>query len=157
MTVRALGPIAGMALLAAGCTYARGAGKPERLAAGRPEFAPGLSEGYWIWEDRDGWHLRTTSDVRRRFHGAVEPVGGSISAVRAVGAGPEALARGGAGDRVEFSWEGDGGAQGLDWRASSGCTRFTLYIDGDTRPFRVFLGGPGETPDHIPFAVCRAD
>ncbi len=154
MTARTIGLALALAIVQAGCTYARGVGSPAALAPGRPEFVPGLTEGYWIWQDSGGWHLRTTSDLPRRFHGELEPVGGAISSVRAVGGAPEPQV-GGGGDRIVFDWQAEGGERGIDWIASSGCTRFQLYIDGDPRPTRVFLGGPSDSPDVIPFAVCR--
>ena len=30
-----------------------------------------------------------------------------------------------------------------------------LYIDGASRPLRVFLGGSEDSPTHVPFASCN--
>jgi hypothetical protein len=143
---------AGLAL--AGCHLARGAGVPTPIPVGRPEFTAGEPEGYWIWQDRAGWHLRTTSDMPHHFHGNVETVDGIMSDFRPVGPiPPTSLAAGTR--RIEFDWNGRGGEVGFDWRVSSGCNRFEIYIDGTTRPLRVFLGGPGDSPYRVPFALCR--
>ncbi len=147
--------LAAGAALATGCTAARGVGAPAPLAAGRAEYMPGLGEGYWIWQDSDGWHLRTTSTLPRRFHGAVEAVGrADLDRVRPVGGASAEVA--GGGRTILFSWGSAGGSErGFDWTNPSGCNRFALYVDGDPNPLAVFLGGTGENPSRIPFALCR--
>ena len=149
--VRAL-VVASFAAVAA-CHYARGVGFTSRMPAGRPAFVSGSPEAYWIWGDSRGWHLRTTSDVPRRFHGLVESVNGGVSQVRAVGAAMGGVSPGK--DAIAFDWDSFGGEQGFDWTTSDRCVRFDIYIDDDTRPLRVFLGGGDRTPGRMPFAVCR--
>ncbi len=147
-----LGVVIATALLGA-CHYAQDVGYVrEDLPPGKPYFVAGSPEGYWIWRDRQGWHLRTTSDVPRRFQGSVETVGGQVSTVRPVGRAEGGVHREGA--NIEFDYQASGGEQGFDWTASSGCSRFDLYIDGETRPLRVFLGGIDTSPNRVPFAVC---
>jgi hypothetical protein len=141
------------ALLAlAGCHYAGGVGFTSRMPDGRPPFAAGAPEGYWIWQDARGWHLRATSDVPHRFHGVVESVDGTVAEVRPIGV-RRGVSPGE--DAIAFDWESSGAEQGFDWAASDDCARFELYIDGDTRPLRVFLGGAEQSPARVPFAVCR--
>lgn len=137
----------------AGCHYARGVGFSSHMPDGRPAFLAGMPEGYWIWEDSRGWHLRTTSDVPKRFHGVVESVDGSVRHIRPVGGAARGVAPGD--DAIAFDWESSGGEQGFDWTASDDCARFDLYIDGDTRPLRIHLGGAEQNPARVPFAVCR--
>ena len=149
--VRAL-VVASLAALAA-CHYARGVGFTSRMPEGRPSFASGSPEAYWIWGDKRGWHLRTTSDVPRRFHGLVESVDGSVSHVRLLGAAGRGVSPGK--DAIAFDWESSGGEQGFDWTTSDGCVRFDIYIDDDTRPLRVFLGRGELSPERVPFALCR--
>jgi hypothetical protein len=141
-----------LAALAA-CHYARGVGFTSHMPDGRPAFLSGLPEGYWIWEDSRGWHLRTTSDAPRRFHGIVESVGGSVAQVRPVGAAARGVSPGE--DAIAFDWESTRGEQGFDWTSSDDCARFEIYIDGETRPLRVFLGASERNPERVPFAVCR--
>jgi predicted small secreted protein len=143
--------LAGLAL--SGCSYARGVGFSEDLPTGRPTFVAGLPEGYWIWQDGDVWHLRLTSDVRRHFSGAVENVGvGGISEFRPVGKGTRGVRN--QDGVIAFDLDVEGGEHGFDWKSPSGCNRFDIYIDGDSRPLRVFLGGVESSPNRVPFAIC---
>jgi len=152
MNLRALAVVAVVSGVASsGCHYARGVGFAGHLPPGRPSFVAGMPEGYWIWEDRQGWHLRTTSDIQRHFHGAVQAVGGSVGALRPVGAAAGRVRRDD--DTIAFDYQAEGGEQGFDW-VSTGCSRFEIYIDGTTRPLRVFLGGEESSPARVPFAIC---
>jgi hypothetical protein len=134
------------------CHYARGIGLTSRMPAGRPLVSPG-GDAYWIWEDSRGWHLRTTSDVPRRFRGVVESVDGSVTQVRPIGAARQGVSPGA--DAIAFDWESSGAEEGFDWRTSDGCARFDIYIDEEPRPLRVFLGAGEKSPERVPFAVCR--
>lgn len=134
------------------CHYASGVGYADSIPPGRPDFAPGTPEGYWIWQDRQGWHLRTTSDAPRHFRGTIEAMGGDPADLRAVGGAAGAVRQ--EGSRIQFEYDAAGGEQGFDWVSSSGCNRFEITIDGTTRPLRVFLGGVEESPARVPFAVC---
>jgi len=43
---------------------------------GRPAFAEGVALGYYVWRDKDGWHLRwTTMGQMRSFTGSVTAEG----------------------------------------------------------------------------------
>jgi hypothetical protein len=145
-------PLAAALFTLAGCHYAGGVGFTSHMPAGQPPFAAGSAEGYWIWQDASGWHLRTAADVPRRFHGVVESVDGSVAKVRSVGV-RRGVSPGD--DAIAFDWESSASEQGFDWAASDGCARFDIYIDGDARPLRVFLGSGEQSPARVPFAVCR--
>jgi hypothetical protein len=151
MTVARALLLASLALAA--CYHAKGSGSCGHVADGRPAFTTWPADGYWIWEDERGWHLRTASEVSRRFHGLVEASDGSVKDVRAVG-----VMRGGGAprsDAIAFDWDGSGGEQGFDWTSSDRCARFELYIDEDIRPLRIHLGRDEVTPGTVPFAACR--
>jgi hypothetical protein len=151
MTVaRALLLVTSLAL--AGCYSPRGV-VGCRAADGRPAFATWPADGYWIWEDERGWHLRTASEVSRRFHGVVETIDGTVKDVRAVGTSKGGVSPGS--DAIAFDWESTGGEQGFDWASSDRCARFELYIDEDARPLRIHLGRDELTPTSVPFAACR--
>ncbi len=140
-------------MVAAGCLHARGIGYVrDDMPPGRPSFVAGMPEGYWIWQDTQGWHVRTTSDVPRHFYGTIEAVSGDVSEVRAVGRAAGSVRRNGS--TIRFDYQSIGGEQGFDWTGSDQCNRFELYIDGTTRPLRVFLGGVEASPSRVPFAVC---
>jgi hypothetical protein len=139
-------------LALAGCATAR---PPPEIAPGRPLFAPGAPEAYWIWHDQGGWHLRTTTaGMPHRFHGLVVPLRGTIVDVRPtrlewqdrIRMGPRG---------IEFDFVTQGGEDGFDWHVSSGCNRFETFVDGAARPGLVHLGGVGNRPHHVPFDRCR--
>src|SRR4051812_1213958 len=50
---------------------------------GRPaSFKAGLSPRSAVWYDKDGWHVRmTTNKAKSTFTGMIEPVGGKIAAM----------------------------------------------------------------------------
>jgi hypothetical protein len=144
------GLIAMLGFAAASC-----GGEPVRIAMGRPMFAPGSPEAYWIWHDVGGWHLRTTTSmITHQFEGLIRPYNGTITEMRPtrdewndrIRIGPDGIA---------FSFQTGGGMDGFDWRVSSGCNEFHLRIDGVPAPGRVFLGGPGNHPMQMPFMRCR--
>ncbi len=145
--------LAALTLLLGACHHARGVGYVrDEMPPGKPEFAPGLPEGYWVWQDAHGWHLRTTSDVPRHFHGNVETISGPASTVHPVGRAAGGVRQDGA--AIWFDYTASGGEQGFDWAESSSCQRFELYIDESPRPLRVFLGESELSPARVPFAVC---
>ncbi len=135
----------------AGCHSFQTVGWPSGIADGSPPPQDFLAEGYRIWQDGQGWHLRTRSDLPRRFQGLVDAGWGQVTDFRPVGdvgqvqTTPTSFA---------FDFQTDAsGERGFDWRATNGCNRFEVYIDGDARPLRVLLP-EGDSPARIPFALC---
>lgn len=66
-------------------------GASSRLAAqaamydGRPVFAEGVDQGYYVWRDGDSWHLRwTTKGIMRSFSGAVTAEGGELKSLKRI-------------------------------------------------------------------------
>ncbi|HUK65681.1 MAG TPA: hypothetical protein VLV17_02550 [Anaeromyxobacteraceae bacterium] len=138
-------------VLVAACATAR---PPPQIGPGRPVFAPGATEAYWIWHDQGGWHLRTTTaGAAHRFHGSVVALGGEMADVRPkriewkdrIRMSPSA---------ISFDFVTQGGEEGFDWRVSSGCNRFEIFVDGTARPGLVRLGGAAVPPRHVPFDRC---
>ena len=130
--------------------------EPGYAVGGQPAFHAGSPEAYWIWHDAGGWHLRTTTmAARHRFHGAVYPAaGGVLSDVRPVGLEWGDRIRMGA-RGIEFDFETHGFEDGFDWRVSSGCNQFDIFIDGKPHPHKVHLGAGAMHPRGIPFESCR--
>ena len=134
------------AALLASCAPVRGTMSSERVERGAPLEDPGPG-AYRVWQDGDGWHLRVTSEVPRRFHGRI---GSEVSRVRGhqLPEGAVAVTDG----AVTFSFVASGEA-GFDW-GGSGCQEAALYVDGDARPLRVALGAWSAAPVRVPFRVC---
>jgi hypothetical protein len=139
-----------VALVAAALTacFAQGAVSARRIEDGAPIADPG-PDAYRVWSDRSGWHLRVRSDVVRRFDGEIGVADGAR--VSLVGLPADAVARGGG--RLRFSFLA-GREAGLDW-AGGQCVDLALYVDGDGRPLRTFVGAYGASPSRVPETVCR--
>jgi hypothetical protein len=108
------------------------------------------AEAYVVWHDPAGWHLRVRSNVARRFEGVVVAAG--ANGVTAVGVEPAAVRAAGSGFAFDLVADAGAGEVGFDWRG--GCAEFSLYVEGETRPLRVFAGPLGANPSHIPFSLC---
>jgi hypothetical protein len=141
---------AAAALLLTACIFSRGSIHSYRTESGRPVATPDPADAYLVWHDESGWHLRAQSDAGRLFEGIVEA--SRVRRVTPVGLAPEALRA--TGDAIAFSFVPDavGGEAGFDWQG--GCAEFSLYVDGDTHPLRIFAGAYGANPPRIPFELC---
>jgi hypothetical protein len=147
MSLRAFAAVAA-ALVLSSCYFARGSVNSGRTEPGRPIADPDPADAYEVWHDHGGWHLRARSDAGRVFEGLVL---GNVRRVSPVGVAPEALRA--AGGAVAFSFvPGAQGEAGFDWQG--GCAEFSLYVDGDARPLRIFAGAFGASPPRIPFSLC---
>ena len=130
-----------------GC-LSRGAVLAERIDAGRPLEDPG-PDAYLVWHDSRGWHLRARSDVLRTFHGRIETW--SVSRVRSLAVPRGAVLA--SADDIEFTFQTRTGEAGFDWNGT-GCQGLELYVDGESRPLRVFAGRAGASPTRVPFVLC---
>jgi hypothetical protein len=138
-------------LALSGCWFSRGAVLALRTDEGRAIAQPDPGETYLVWHDPAGWHLRVRSEAGHRFEGLV--VTGGARSVAVVGVEPAAVHAAGDGIAFDIVAGPDAGEAGFDW-PGSGCTEFSLYVDGDARPMRVFAGAYGANPSHIPFSLC---
>jgi len=142
--------LATAAVVLTSCYFSRGAIISARTEEGRPLADPGPGDAYLVWHDRAGWHLRARSDVGHVFEGLVES--GRLGAVERVGLAPEALRAGEGAIAFTFVPDPSTGEAGFDWQG--GCAEFSLFMDGDPHPLRIFAGAYGASPPRIPFALC---
>jgi hypothetical protein len=151
MSRSALVAVIASSLAVSGCYFG---GRSAVLAGwteeGRAVASPDPAESYRVWHDPAGWHLRVRSDVGRRFEGIIATAG--ANAVTVIGVQPAAVQASGGGIAFDLAVDGGAGEVGFDWRG--GCAEFSLYVDGDTMPSRVFAGPLGANPSHIPFSLC---
>lgn len=130
--------------------FSYGAVHSYRTEEGRPIADPGRGDAYVVWHDGAGWHLRARSDVGHVFEGRVES--GRLRSVSPVGVSPEAVRAGGGAIAFAFIPAPRAEEAGFDWQG--GCAEFSLYVDGDSHPLRIFAGAYGANPPRIPFALC---
>jgi hypothetical protein len=130
-------------------------GKPEKFEAGK-------LASYYVWRDRGGWHLRTTTQAKkRRFHGVVRVVGGEVSAVNTDGLekkGDKADFWKLSDDRKEitFDLQTETAIDGFDFRLGGAPTRveFSLKIDDeDIKTNRINIGSASNHPESVDFSL----
>jgi hypothetical protein len=134
--------------------------QPNLNPEGQPQALKiGATHRFYVWHDKDGWHLRTTTARdRHRFHGEVVADDGSIRELRTfqrerndwVKAAPN-------GEKVFFDLSTDEGIDGFDFRSDSQNLRFRLFMDGKERPELVFVGLTGSNPSTVPFALTNPE
>lgn len=133
---------------------------------GRPEGGLAAKHGaksarYYVWYDKQGWHLRSTAGGTRRFHGTVRVKDGKIASVLSVGLK-------GDGKKSQDAWRVDSARKELafDFRTSTASDGLDIKIDGDQaelefdllidnqkRPQRVFLGRKEQHPAELPLKL----
>jgi hypothetical protein len=124
-------------------------GQPERLHAGG-------TNGYYVWHDRYGWHLRTTTPQRSAHVLTGRVISSdnirSVSLVRDENDDRIAIS----GHTLAFRFVTYAGIDGVNFRV--GCTNsvtFELREGGALVPaWRIFLGHTGRAPRN-PFTVNR--
>lgn len=125
-------------------------------AGGRSRaYRSGEPKAYWIWQERDGFHVRVTTNRQRHvFSGWIEGDGG-IDVRRGVDLERrDFVVRDG--KRIYFHLVVEGAEDGFDFTASaSGVVTFFLMVDGDVDGVltRVFVGREGVHPRDNPFRV----
>jgi hypothetical protein len=117
---------------------------------GRPDaFDPGNSRGYFIWQDADGLHLRTTTPGTDHVFSGIIRTDGFFEDVwgRSRG-GDDSLRVSRDRDKVSYRFVTSGGVDGVDFRVYGGSyVRFELAMDGDDiDPANIYIGGEGWHP-----------
>jgi hypothetical protein len=124
---------------------------------GKPyQYKPGESRGVFIWRDRDGLHLRTTTRGQEHvFSGVIRTDGrfADVCGVRMEGNDFIRLSRDR--DTITFRFRTAGGEDGIDFRVwESERLSFDLFIDGhriDTR--NIYVGYRGWHPYRNEFTL----
>jgi hypothetical protein len=128
---------------------------------GRPaSFSAGGTDGYYVWHDDAGLHLRTTDSSGVFKYTGVLRTNGTFADVNAVRLEPddrfEVLDGGHA---LRFQFITAEGVDGLDFQVDGGTrVRFDLERDGHRiDASNIFLGEDAVHPTHNPFAIHRDD
>jgi hypothetical protein len=134
--------------------------------SGRPEGPLAAKLGvkgarYYVWYDKQGWHLRTTAGGTRRFHGTMRVTDGTIASCISVGLKGDGKKSQDAW-RVEpkrkelaFDFRTSTHSDGLDIRIDGDDAEleFNLLIDGQPKPRAVFLGKKQHNPIAMPLKL----
>lgn len=118
---------------------------------GKPTaFDPGKSVGYFLWQDKDGMHLRITSTENvHSFSGTIR-TDGSFKNVfgKSQGGDDDYFHVNKNSDKLTFNFTTTADAGGIDFNISDGTyVNFKLSIDGeDINPEKIFIGKEGWHP-----------
>jgi hypothetical protein len=127
-----------------------------RVCKGKPNFAPGESKGYFIWQDGDGWHVRwATKGQPRTFSGAVAS-DAAFSSCEGTSQGEEDAVILAAPNLIRFESHSSGGVKGFDFTPGPGSLKLSFDLRMDGSPVGVDLvrlGYRGTRPPVVPFVV----
>jgi hypothetical protein len=126
---------------------------------GQPSsFTAGGTDGYYVWHDGNGMHLRTTDSAGVFTYSGVLHTNGTFVSVNPVKleADDKVEVLDG-GKTIKFQFVTHTGVDGLDFEVSAGSkVRFTLSRDGNQiDPANIFLGTAAVHPHHSSFVLRR--
>jgi hypothetical protein len=124
---------------------------------GKPKlFNPGNSLGYFMWQDKDGFHLRTTSSgMEHVFSGTIhtngrfENIFGKTSETNDYSRVNEEW------DKITFKFTNSGRESGIDLSLKGGTyITFDLFMDDNPmNPENIFIGSDGWHPGSFKFTL----
>lgn len=126
---------------------------------GRPtSFEAGGTDGYYVWQDTDGMHLRTTDSSGVYKYSGVIRTRGTFADVHLVkGESDDHVEVVDGGKALRFQFKTAEGIDGIDFHVVGG-RRLYLRLDQDGKlidPANIFLGEDSAHPDHDPFVIHR--
>lgn len=126
---------------------------------GRPDaFRMGNSRGYFIWQDQDGLHLRTTTRGQEHvFSGVIRTNGRFVDVERKQLEHGDFCRVNPDRDTITFRFTTTSGSDGMDFRVRDGeRLNFDLFIDGHKiNPHEIYLGERGWHPRSSDFTIRR--
>lgn len=140
--------------------------KPKPEEQGLPGFVfgapsglkPGLPDAFWVYQDEQGWHLRTTTDSKKvlhKFTGRIWITEGTFSSAK-----PSRLEQGqdsvkSTARAIKFSFDTIGVMDGVDWKSiDRQCIHFELLYDGKADAKVIYLGAKKINPPSNVFLIC---
>lgn len=129
-------------------------GEPTKMEGGKVQ-------SWYVWHDKDGWHVRTTTKkMEHQFSGTVRVTGGQFKEVTA-----SKLEQNKAvkdwwvledKDRtLKFDFKTNGAMDGIDFTLGGKADdiTFTLKIDGEDKTERIFIGKDSAHPKSNTFVM----
>jgi hypothetical protein len=124
---------------------------------GKPDaFDPGHSNGYFIWQDGKGLHLRaTTAGPEHVFSGTISTDGTFEDVFGKSQGADDGFHVNGDRDKITFKFTTSGREDGIDLHVSAGSyVGFKLSMDGeDIDPASIFIGSDGWHPGSYKFTL----
>jgi hypothetical protein len=125
-------------------------------------FKAGSGDGYAVWYNNQGWHLRTTTAKKRHhFKGSIRIEGGAITKIHSHHLEKEGKCEDHwivAPDKKEvlFDFKTEKGVDGIDFHVSKGAkqVKFELLIDGKHQEKKILIGRGGHHPQHDSFTLA---
>lgn len=124
--------------------------------SGQPTmFSPGKSTGYFIWQDSDGLHFRSTSDQKHVFSGVIQTNGHFENVFTKLTEKDDYVHVNHARDEVNFTFTTAANEAGIDMSFKGGTyIKFDLSMDGEkVNPFDIFIGSEGWHPVDYKFTL----
>lgn len=115
---------------------------------------------YYVWEDAEGWHIRSASQYLHKFEGVIRLTGGEFRKCRPIGL--ESKGSGADGwllnkERTELKFliYTSTSFDGFDFDCGRGTTEieFELMVAGKNEPKRIFIGRQGMNPKSTKFKL----
>lgn len=116
---------------------------------------------YYVWFDKQGWHLRTTAKVGRNFHGTIKLKDAKVKSCLSVGlkndkqkkTATDSWRVNDARDELKFAFKTGQLSDGFDLavEGDEGQIEFELLIDSQKNPRAIFVGRALGHPDQNPF------
>jgi hypothetical protein len=134
---------------------------PSNKLDGKPvAFDSGNSTGYFIWQDNDGLHLRsTTTQIKRVFSGTISTDGNFEDVFGRYSGGDDYFRINEKRDQAVFQFTTTGDTASIDLRIFNGTNvSFNLSMDGKSiDPVNIFIGWDGWHPDSHKFTLRHTD
>lgn len=128
---------------------------------GRPDaFDPGNSLGYFIWQDQDGLHLRTSTAGKIHVFSGTIRTDGEFEDTFSKSADPDDSFRvSDDRDMITFQFTNMGDTSGIDLHVCDGTyVTFNLSMDGDEiDPADIYVGETGWHPGDSKFTIMHDD
>jgi hypothetical protein len=135
---------------------------PFSILDGNPDFEHGQGMGYWIWRDKDGLHLRTTTHgIEHDFNGALRTSDNSqfvnVKPYRLEdqGSNDDRLHIDSDKDTIRFHFDTWAGTDGFDFRLDGRTFCVELENNGHEATDATHLGRDEVRPNQLPVCFRR--
>lgn len=142
-------------------SYAFAADSDSSRLDGKPAaFNPGHVNGYFIWQDKDGLHLRTTTPgEKHEFTGTIHTDGAFKNVFESSKETNNSFSLDKDHNTIDFKFATTGGSDGIDLNVHRATyIKFSLSMDNvNVDPANIYIGSKGWHPDNYKFTISQDD